>query len=719
MSINISKIFPATFRNDDMKDQDKTKEQLIDELTKMRQKITRLEALQNEHQQLESELRKVKAVFDTMIDGVTITDMEGRITDINRATTEQLGYTYEEAIGKTPDELFIVERDRAKFLFNEHPHAVSARPISASEYIVKHKNGSEFTISVNISSLRDPDGTPIGVVAVHRDITEQKDAQEKLKNAKDELERRVKERTSELVIANKQLREEINERKRTGKAFHKSEEKFRLTFENAKDAIFWAEIETGRIIQCNKAAETLLERKREEVIGISQTAIHPPQKREFYSDIFKKHIEKRGAIDEEAEIITKTGKIKTVQISASIIDIRGKSIMQGIFQDITEKRRMEEEVMNAHKLESVGILAGGIAHDFNNILLSILGNVSLAKTQANDKDSVLKRLVKVEKAVMRAKDLTRQFLTFSKGGMPIRKTVSVKETIQEYAAFALMGSNVECDFSIPSDLWPVEVDEGQFSQVLNNLIINADQAMPEGGVVKVCAENTTVVDGGILPLKEGRYIKISIEDQGAGIPEEQLSKIFDPYFTTKERGSGLGLAVTYSIIKAHDGHIKVESRLGIGTTFYIHLPASHGEIHTIKGKDRKPLFGKGRILLMDDEEVVRDVAGEMLEYIGYEVDFAEDGTKAIELYKLAKESDRPFNVVIMDLTVPGGMGGKKTIRKLLEIDPEVKAIVSSGYSNDSVMTNFRQCGFKSFITKPYKIEELSEKLHTVITGIDI
>jgi CheY-like chemotaxis protein len=377
---------------------------------------------------------------------------------------------------------------------------------------------------------------------------------------------------------------------------------------------------------------------------------------------------------------------------------------------------MEEELLRVEKLESIGILAGGIAHDFNNILTAILANIALAKMHPNAVDQSFERLVKAEKAALRAKDLTQQLLTFSKGGTPIKKTVSIAELIKESTSFALRGSNVRCEFSILDDLWPVEVDEGQMSQVINNLIINADQAMPEGGIIKVSAENMTVGAEEVLPLREGKYVKISIDDQGIGIPEEHLQKIFDPYFTAKQKGSGLGLATTYSIIKRHDGYITVDSKLGVGTTFYIYLPASEKELLTKKDTEEIPLVGKGKILVMDDEEMIRDAGGGILSHLGYEVEFARDGAEAIEIYKQAKESDQPFDVVIIDLTIPGAMGGKEAIQKLLVIDPEIKAIVSSGYSNGSIITDFKQYGFSAILPKPYEVKELSKTLHTLIMG---
>ncbi|MEA3415955.1 MAG: response regulator [Thermodesulfobacteriota bacterium] len=386
-----------------------------------------------------------------------------------------------------------------------------------------------------------------------------------------------------------------------------------------------------------------------------------------------------------------------------------------VFRDITEKRNMEEALLKADALESLGILAGGIAHDFNNILTAIMGNITLAKMYAKPEDKIFERLKEAENASLRAKDLTQQLLTFSRGGAPIKKTAFISKLLEDTTLFALTGSNVRCEFSIPSDLWPVEADEGQISQVINNLIINADHAMPGGGIIKVSAENTAVDVKQGLPLKEGNYIKISIEDQGVGIPEEHLQKIFDPYFTSKQKGSGLGLATAYSIVKKHDGYVQVESELGKGTTFNIYLPASSKEILIEKEPGERIHTGKGKILVMDDQEVIREVAGEMIEVLGYEVEFAKDGAEAIELHKKAKKSAQPFDAIIMDLTIPGGMGGKETIQKLIEIDPETKAIVSSGYSNDPIMADYRKYGFCGVIAKPYKIKELGEILYKVIT----
>jgi nitrogen-specific signal transduction histidine kinase/CheY-like chemotaxis protein len=359
------------------------------------------------------------------------------------------------------------------------------------------------------------------------------------------------------------------------------------------------------------------------------------------------------------------------------------------------KKRLTKKLALEHikhqKLESLGILAGGIAHDFNNLLTAILGNITLAKISSKSESEKLKILSEAEKSVSKAKNLAQQLLTFSKGGAPVKKIVSISKIIRESVSFALSGSNVICEFSIPDELWQAECNEGQISQVINNLIINAKESMPEGGVVEVKAENVQIKTKQILPISKGKYIKISIKDYGVGISEKHLSKIFDPYLTTKPKGSGLGLTTAYYIIKNHNGYIDVESKLGVGTTFYVYLPASDKKVLDEEKDPGKTLKGKGKILLIDDEEDIRKVTGEILKYLGYKVEFAKDGAEAINIYKRAKVSKHPFDGVILDLVVPGGMSAKETIQKLITIDPKVKPVVSSGYS-DPIMADFRKYG---------------------------
>ncbi len=386
------------------------------------------------------------------------------------------------------------------------------------------------------------------------------------------------------------------------------------------------------------------------------------------------------------------------------------------FLDITTRKKMEEEIVRSQKLESVGVLAGGIAHDFNNLLTAILGNISLAKILMSPGDKAYERLNDAETASLRAKDLTQRLLTFSTGGAPVRETISAGEVVRDSVRLACSGSAVKCEIIIPDELCLVEADEGQLHQAFNNIVINAVQAMPKGGKISVKCDNVFLGSGEVPPLERGEYVRIGITDEGIGIPEEHIGRIFDPYFTTREKGKGLGLATAYSIVKNHDGHITVKSEIGRGTTFSIYLPASKTARPARKPEEMKVMRGKGKILVMDDEDVVRQVAAEMLRLIGYEVEVSGDGNETLEAYRNALESGKPFHAVIMDLTVPGGMGGKEAVRKLLEIDPQAKAIVSSGYSNDPVMANFRDYGFAAVVSKPYRVAELAEQLRKVLQG---
>jgi two-component system, cell cycle sensor histidine kinase and response regulator CckA len=409
------------------------------------------------------------------------------------------------------------------------------------------------------------------------------------------------------------------------------------------------------------------------------------------------------------------GKIRYLE--CTLIGIVRKGRLYGFWflkRDITERQRMKEDSFRAQKLESLGILAGGIAHDFNNGLTAILGNINLAKIRSSGQEPVLHRLMEAERACGRAKCLTDQLLTFAKGGPPVKRVGSMASLLKESVEFSLTGSNVAFEFSVPQDLWPVEFDEGQMSQVISNLVINAQQAMPEGGTVTVKAENLSLLKDDHPALNNGRYVKISISDTGAGIPTENISRIFDPYFTTKQKGSGLGLATSYAIIRGHGGSISVESEVSAGSMFHLLLPASESCLSPADASQDTVCGGKGRILVMEDEQMVRDVAQEMLSLSGYDVESVADGSQAIAAYKKSVAEGRPYSAVIMNLTVPGGMGGKEAITELRRMYPGIAAIVSSGYPNDPVMESFAGYGFKGVVSKPYNIEELNAVLQKVI-----
>ena len=527
----------------------------------------------------------------------------------------------------------------------------------------------------------------------------------------------------EILEKNKQLEEEISERtraeherSRAEAELRGSEERFRELADSLPQTVFECD-EAGNFTYLNSTASEVFgyaPEKLEKGVGI----FHMLAPEDHARAMENMHAIISGNIKgyREYTALKKDGTAFPAILNASPIMRDGRAVgLRGVLIDISEHKLFEAEILKSQKLESIGILAGGIAHDFNNILTGILGNISLSKTALSNDNTIFERLEQAEKACMQAAALTKQLLTFSKGGSPIKLTIPPGQLIKDFATMAVRGTNVRIDFHI-GDLWPVEADEGQLGQVLNNLIINACQSMPGGGVISISAENTLLDEKNGFPVKKGRYVKITVKDEGAGIPKEQLQKIFDPYFTTKEKGSGLGLAVTYSIIRNHEGHIHVESTVGVGSTFTFYIPASDKEL--VKQKAEKTGFhsGKGTILVMDDEEFIRTVAGAMLNQLGYDVVFASNGAEAIEIYKKAAESGQVFDAVIMDLTIPGGIGGKEAVGELLKADPHARVIVSSGYSNDPVMSDFQKYGFSGVIVKPYKIETIGKTLQNVITG---
>jgi signal transduction histidine kinase/CheY-like chemotaxis protein len=384
---------------------------------------------------------------------------------------------------------------------------------------------------------------------------------------------------------------------------------------------------------------------------------------------------------------------------------------------LKETHRLEVEKFKQSRLESIGVLAGGIAHDFNNALTGIIGNIDLASSAlCEDKqEEAGQRLKDALSASERAKNMSMQLLTFAKGGVPEMKTVSLPELIKETITFSLQGSNIAPKINIGENLWPVEGDSGQLSQVFSNLLINARQAMNAGGRIKISASN--VDPGAAVGTRAGKFVLIQVEDNGPGIPGENLDHIFDPFFTTKESGHGLGLAVADSIVKKHGGFIEVQSRVGAGTRFDVYLPASDRTPE--KTKNRRPAASyrrSGRILVMDDDEVIRKLVMHSVQLAGYTVSAAADGAGAVDIYRKGMENGEPYDAVILDLTVPGGMGGKEAITELKKLDPNVRAIASSGYSDDAVMANFRQFGFKESLPKPYSISALLSVLEKAAPG---
>jgi two-component system cell cycle sensor histidine kinase/response regulator CckA len=511
-------------------------------------------------------------------------------------------------------------------------------------------------------------------------------------------------------------------------ALEQSQKRYKYLVESSPDIIYTLD-EQGRFSFVNDAFERLLGVKREQVIGKHYSRVICDRDLEKSEHVFNERrtgsrassgVEIHLSKPKEGETGNGSGTKPEVPVeikSQGIYDRepqdREKNFLgtYGVARDIRDRKLLEEHLQQEEKMEAVGRLAGGIAHDFNNFLAAVVGNVALAKIHAQPADDIYTRLEELERAALRARGLTQQLITFAQGGLPVKLPGTLPDLIRDASTFVLRGSNVRCTYKFPSDLWWAEFDQGQIIQVIQNLLINADQAMPDGGVVSVEAENVTVTSSYRLPLKAGRYIRIVVEDNGCGLPRENLSKIFDPFFTTKRNGTGFGLATAYSILKNHDGYLYVESELGRGTRFFLFLPATDRKgVKNRKNTSVKLYSGKGKILVMDDDNSLRDVYSRLLKHLGYAPTVVATGEEALSRYSQAKKTGTPYSAVIMDLTVPGAMGGKEAVQRLLEIDPKAVAIISSGYSNDPVIANFREYGFKDVIGKPFTAEKLSEVL---------
>jgi PAS domain S-box-containing protein len=499
-----------------------------------------------------------------------------------------------------------------------------------------------------------------------------------------------------------------------------SEEKFRLLMELATDGVLV--VQNGKIKEVNYYLAKMCGYTIDEVLDTDLASFFHPDDIETIEKIYEKPLKDDSAVAvHELTLMCKNG----LQVEAEVI--AGRFIFQNkpsnllVVRDISERNRTERALVKARQLESIAALSGGIAHDYNNLLTAIIGNITLAQTYLDPDDKVFLLLSQALTASQTAKDLTQKLITFSKGGTPDKKIADVAKLVKSTTEFTLSGSNLKCEYQFAADLLPVEVDSSQIGQAIHNVIMNAREAMPQGGPLKVSAENIKSSDD--LPgLRIGKYIKISISDQGKGIAKKNLDRIFNPYFSTKKlgdkKGTGLGLSICHSIIKKHGGNVTVTSTYGQGASFHIYLPCANGKApeqqDTVVEEQEIPIFGEGRILVMDDEAMIRKLAGELLTYLGYTVDFAPNGSEALKRYKKALESDKPFDAVILDLTVRGGMGGKKTIQKLAKIDPQVVGIVSSGYSNDPVIAEYERHGFSGVVTKPYTMGELGEKLNQVL-----
>src|SRR5213082_481675 len=519
---------------------------------------------------------------------------------------------------------------------------------------------------------------------------------------------------------------DVTERKRFEQQIAAEKESLAVTLRAIGDGVITADVD-GKVIMINNEAEKLTGWSSKESIGqplksvfdvtIDLAAQAKVQKSGYRSEAQSILLN----LPENVTLTSRDGNERIIeQVASPIRD--NKNEIAGVvlvFRDITARQRADAERRKAETLEQLGLLAGGIAHDFNNLLTAIIGNISLASVLLPPDDEMAERLDDAKNASLRARDLAQQLLTFARGGTPIKKTASIGKLIQDTVSFSLRGSHNRSEFEFADDVAQAEIDAGQISQVIANLVVNADQAMPNGGTLYVGCDNFCydISDAYIPDLDPGDYVRVRIRDEGVGIPEKYMKRIFDPYFTTKTKGNGLGLATAYSIVKNHSGLMTVESEVHVGTTFTIYLPAAMNQETQTEEAPRTfapAIPGTGRVLVVDDEDAIRDLVEFTLTRLGYEVSQAATALQGVEMYQDKLRAGKRFDLVILDLTLPGGMGGKEALKKLIEIDPTVNAIVSSGYATDATMSRYQDFGFRGVIAKPYEAAELGKIVHDVI-----
>lgn len=618
----------------------------------------------------EDKFRNIAELLPAMIYEM---DMNGIMTYANKHGLKRTGYSQEDFNKGLSSINFIVSEERPKVL--ENLKALSKGASSGShEYLAITKDGKTFPVIAKSTAIFNGN-KPIGFRGVLFDITDRKQAEEILQQ---------------------------------------SNEKFSTIFKTSPESISITRLSDGIYLEVNQAFTDTTGFTPEEILGRSSistagggAAIWTTQEdRERLIKELKKNGEVLGM---EVPLCMKNGTIRTAQLSCRIIEINHEKRILTIARDVTERNRMEDELQKMQKLESIGVLAGGIAHDFNNLLGGIFGYIEMAIDKVKD-EKVAYYLSKVMGTIDRARGITAQLLTFAKGGAPVQKITPITPFIQETVKLALSGSDIQCSFEIAGDLWMCNIDKNQIGQVIENIVINARQAMPDGGVIEIKAENISSSKKEQSTLAAGNYVKISIKDSGIGISKDILSRIFDPFFTTKPKGRGLGLSVCHSVISRHEGAIKVESKPGKGSTFHIFLPASPESV-IAKGVTAADHKGCGTIIFMDDEKEMQETVSNMLETFGYSVVCKNDGSEAVKFFIEETKAKRKIIALLFDLIVPGGMGGKKAVEEIRKFNMKVPVFVSSGYSNDPVMKNPAEYGFTASISKPFKKSELAEMLN--------
>jgi PAS domain S-box-containing protein len=506
---------------------------------------------------------------------------------------------------------------------------------------------------------------------------------------------------------------DITTRRETEQQLQASERKYRELSESLPETVY--EIDThGRLLFSNSNGLKMFGYEREDLErGINVINLIVPEDRDRVRAAIATVLESNQHHGGSYTALRRDGSTFPIVIYSSVAVHEGMTAtIRGIIVDQTEYVRLEERLRRVDKLESLGVLAGGIAHDFNNILTGIVGNINLARLEENG-EKARSLLLEAEQQAMNARTLSQQLLAFAKGGTPVRTIERVQPMLEDAVSFALRGSRSRATFDVAADLWAAVVDKGQIAQVINNVVINADEAMPQGGTVTITARNVVLGEDDVPGLRAGRYVRIDISDTGIGIPKDNLRKIFDPYFSTKKRGSGLGLAMAYTILQKHGGLIAVSSVIGQGTTFTLHIPASSEQAVPQTAAPSGSPTGRGRVLIMDDEASIRQVAVGMLHRLGYEAESVRDGEHAVAAVALAAREHRPFDIIIMDLTIAGGMGGQEAVAILRAQGCTAKIVASSGYSTDAVMADHRAHLFDGILMKPYDMDDLAAAIARV------
>lgn len=512
---------------------------------------------------------------------------------------------------------------------------------------------------------------------------------------------------------------------RQARALQASEERWKFALEGSGDGVWDWNVRTGEVVR-SKRWKAMLGYSDQE-IGPSRDEwlkrVHPEDLPEVLAG---QDAHLRGvtpSFASELRMRCKDGSWKWILNRGMVVsrDATGQPLrVIGTHTDLTARKQAEEDRLVLGKLESTGVLAGGIAHDFNNLLTAMLLNLDMARYHADSSDEMLIHVQAAEKAALAARSLTQQLITFARGDASVVRLTDVAHLLETSVPLALSGSTVRSDLHVAPDLWNAEVDGGQIGQVIRNLVLNAREAMPKGGVVTLRAVNVRLQVDEVRALPAGDYLHITVADEGEGIAREKLARIFDPYFSTKQRGSqkgmGLGLTICHAVMRKHQGAITVESVVGRGTTFHLYLPAAEAKVVEHQESTPplpEPVREARRILAMDDEPVMRDSVQASLQKMGFECEVVADGEEAVRSYCRAREEGSPFDAVLLDLTIPGGMGGRETLARLRALDPAVWVAVMSGYTNDKVMSDYQALGFNAALSKPFTSAMLRSVLDQV------